>query len=449
MPVIGTATLDEAADLFLADVRRWVYAAIERYAGKQPTDVHDQLTYTTGWEPYLRVCHDEHVLRFLSLARDDTAAHFSRSGEWRHGYWRMQEAHHGTEHFELFLGLMTRVAPGDAVTVGQLVDAVEHLGNWNSDVPEWFDYKSGLFRSLFFGADGVRADKRQLNMPDHLRCANLLLLAHGATGESHYLDLAVAYSQCWAAAISDPEYPLPAGIADDGVVYELSGAGEGAYRSFAGMAGRLDDDLDRAENILASGGVQLFLRLWQHGHRTVFLDAATRLVTVLARALEDPDAGAVADAIRCYRRVTGRRDFDDHVMRVVRRLDPYGIGTIGLSMPPAAERRPAGVGKRSDQLAWYENNRPRRHSPMLLSLAAEIEDDLDLARCALEVARTYLDLAVRLLPDGRDHGCAARTVSAVARGHGRDNHAGMTTAVLWPMLQHFGLRVGKASDVPN
>lgn len=437
MTVAMSSSLKEACGLFLGDLQKWAYACIERHRDHPPTDGHDQLTYATGWEPYILASHDEHVIRFLTSTQEETASHFARKGKWRHGYWRVQEAHHGTEHFELFLGFMTRVAAGNPTTLRQLVDAVEHIGNWNAQIPEWFDYSTGLFRSLYFGTDGIRADKHELNMPDHLRCANLLMLAFTLTHDSKYLELAESYSERWASAIASHADQLPIGMTRDGIVYELSDAGEGIYRSFAGMAGGLDTDLDRAENILASGGIQLFLQLWQHCQKEVFLHATERLLTILASALPDADAGPVADAIRYYRRATGRRDYDQHVTEVVNKLAPFDIRAIGVDLSKHRDRRPPGVGKRSDMPVWYEDARVRRHNPILLSVAAEIADDRELATCAVDLARTYFALAVKLMPDGRYHGCAARTVSAIARGHGRNNHAGMTTAVLLPTMQHF------------
>ena len=76
-------------------------------------------------------------------------------------------------------------------------------------------------------------------------------------------------------------------------------------------------------------------------------------------------------------------------------------------------------------------------NPITLAVAAEILGDDALAARALDLARAYFALARQALPDGRDHGCAARTVSAVARGHGRDNHAGVVTAVLGPLGEGF------------
>ncbi|MYJ79220.1 MAG: hypothetical protein F4047_13975 [Caldilineaceae bacterium SB0670_bin_27] len=96
------------------------------------------------------------------------------------------------------------------------------------------------------------------------------------------------------------------------------------------------------------------------------------------------------------------------------------------------------MGKRSDAPRWLENSRERRHNPITLAVAAEIEGDSALHARAVDLARTYFLLARDAFPDGRDHGCSARSVSAIARGHGRENHAGMTTAVLGPALGYDG-----------
>ncbi len=434
-----SSSLDQALDLFLADIGAWANACVDRYADEPPIAGHDQLTYTTGWEPYLTERPDDRVARFLRAERDKVASYFATTDKWHHGYWRMQEAHHGTEHFELFLGFMMRVFPNDQETARQLIDAVEHIGNWSDEVPAWFDYSTGLFLSLYFGADGVRADPAELNMPDHLRCASLLLLAHEAAGDQRYLELAASYSERWALAVENPNTPLPIGIAKDGPVYDLSGPAEESYRSFAGMAGDLESDLDRAENILASGGVQLFLDMWRRTGNTHFLGATERLLDVLIDTITDPDAGPAADALRLYRRITRKTDFDSQVLRAVEPLDPHAVSSLTLELPQPLKKRPSGVGKRSDMPVWLEDGTPRRHDPILLALAAEITEDVELTREAVDLARAYFSLAVKNLPDGRSHGCAARSVSAVARGHGRNNHAGMTTAVLLPILQHFGI----------
>ncbi|MCA1809122.1 MAG: hypothetical protein ABR497_00195 [Kiritimatiellia bacterium] len=430
----------EACARFLDDLRGWIFDCMEKYSAVPPSDGHDQLTYTTAWEPFLCRTADGKALRFLEDARDAVAEHFTRKDLWRHGYWRMQEAHHGTEHFELFLGFMARVMPDNAATRRQLLDASEHLGNWSAAVPPWFDYAEGLYYALYFGADGVRADGGLgLNMPDHLRCGNLLLLAFSQSPERKYLELAADYGRCWAEAIVADDNRLPIGLTPAGPLYDLHGPAEQVYRSFAGMAGLLNDDLDRAENILASGGIQFFLGLWRHTGDVVFLRAVERLLNILTGALTDPDAGPAAAAIGDYRRVTGKRDYDAAVMQALGQLSPANISALSMDATIRRRGRPPGIGKRADMPQWLEDGQPRRLNPILAALAAEITGDLDLAARALDLGRAYFRLAMTCLPDGREHGCAAGTVSAVARGHGRDNNAGVTTAVLLPLLRFFRL----------
>ena len=128
-PVLASRDLRAAIQMFLDDIREWKTACIKRYTGQPPTDGHDQLTYTTGWEPYIAVTRDAEALSFLKRCRDEVKDHFTSSGKWRHGYWLTQEAHHGTEHFGLFLGCLSRLSPDDSVTREHIVDAGGLVGD--------------------------------------------------------------------------------------------------------------------------------------------------------------------------------------------------------------------------------------------------------------------------------------------------------------------------------
>ena len=431
--------LAHARRRFLDDLRGWAYEAIERYAEEPATDVHDQGTYTTGWEPLLHACPDERILRFLQQKRDRIRDHFTATQQWRHGYWRMQEAHHGTEHYELFLGALQRVLPQDGETARQLDDAAEHMGNWSDGAPDWFDWERRRFRSLFFGADGLRTEPGMaLNSPDHLRCVNICLLAASnpvtETAGGRYIELAATHAGAWADAILAAD-TLPIALTTDGVLYEFDEEDEALYYSFMGEAPDLQSEVDRSENLLGSDAINTFLRLWRETGEARFRRAAERVLQPLAAQLGDADAGAAADAVRAYRGWTGDTRYDGAVAAAVSGVDPFDINEITLDTAfkrPA--RRASGVGKRSDAPRWLEDGRARRHNPITLAVAAEIGGDGALQTRALDLARTYFLLARAAFPDGRDHGCSARSVSAIARGHGRENHAGMTTAVLGPAL---------------
>ncbi len=186
-PVLVSDSLEQAVGAFLDEIGEWVRACICDYADADadgetplPVDVHDQGSYTAAWGPYLRARNDEQGLTWMTRLRDRVNEHFHATDQWRHGYWRMQEAHHGTEHFEIFLGELWRLRPDDGETVSRMIDAVEHVGNWSPDVPPWFDWDTGLFRSFHFGADGVgEAPGDAVNVPDHIRCVTLcLVLCH-------------------------------------------------------------------------------------------------------------------------------------------------------------------------------------------------------------------------------------------------------------------------------
>ena len=185
----------EACQRFLEELRVWVYACLDRYSGVEPTNGHDQLTYTTGWAPYLEHTGDEQVVAFLKTTRDSVAEHFRTNGLWKHGYWKRQEAHHGTEHYDLFLRFLFELDPDDADSRRQLLDATEHISNLVPEIPAWFDRSTGLFHSFWFGTEQVGRDGHERgNVPDHLRCVNLGLLAHSISKDERYLDLAQAYA---------------------------------------------------------------------------------------------------------------------------------------------------------------------------------------------------------------------------------------------------------------
>lgn len=437
----------EAAQRFLDDLGAWGRERAAFYADAPAIDEHDQGTFLTALEPYLLATRDAALLAFVRGQRDRIRDHYVERGLWQHGYWKTQEAHHGTEHFELFLGFLACLDPQDGETIAQLDDAAEHLGNWVAGIPPWFDWPRGLFHSVFFGTAAVGGPPgAQVNVPDHLRCVNIALLAHRLTGRPRYLELAERHGRVWAGAVADSSrLPVALWPGEDGaveVVYDLDGEQNAQYRRFAGeLPAGFELDLARAENYLASDGINAMLRLWQAGGDALYRRAGERLLAVLTTSLDDPDAGSAADALRAYRRITGDRRYEPAVLAAARAAlaarDPSAIQTIGLEAGPKLATRPVGIGKRSDMLAWFEDGAPRRLNPILLALAAEITGDEALAAATLDLGRAYFNLARRVLPDGRNHGCAARTVNAVARGHGRENHAGVVTAVLLPLLNHL------------
>ncbi|QDY70654.1 hypothetical protein [Qingshengfaniella alkalisoli] len=429
-----THSLDAACDLFLADLGDWVKTCIDRYRDALPIDIHDQATYASSWNIWIKYTNDPDASEFLYVLSDRISDYFQHTDQWHHGYWAQQEVHHGTEHFELFLNALYRLNPEHAATRSKILDACEHIGNWGNDCPDWFDWKTSLFRSTHLGTRTViERPGHDINIPDHLRMINLSFLAFRVSGDSRYLDLAIAHCSRWADAINASDQ-IPVALQGEGWINQYSDEQRAVYGSFIEKLNTFDTDLDRAESFLASNGVDTFLEALNVTSDKKFLSAAERLLDVFATQLHDPDAGAAVDAIRRYRSLTGSNRYDSDILQAVADVHPENIGVISLDPAYDWGGRPKGIGKRKDMAKWYEDGEDRAHSPILLSLAAEISGDQLLARRSVEIARTYFRLATEAYPDGRDHGCSGCSVSAIARGHGRDNNAGVVSAVLEPML---------------
>lgn len=435
--VIHHKNVEEACAHFHADIEHWINHCIELYGQEPPSDVHDQATYTTSWRSHLSQYQHQDAVGFLARLRDDISGHFQESGQWHHGYWKKAEAHHGTEHTELFLGSLIGILPDNRKTEQAITHVAEHVGNWCSDVPDWFNWNSGMFRSLWQGTEHqTDTDGVSINVPDHLRLINISLLAYDATGEPRYLSFAEDAVGPWVRAlISSKE--LPVAISESGPVLQLDDREDGEYRAFAGQAPPLISDVDRAENFLASNGVWTFLKVWEHLQDDSVLQVSIKLLDVISRQLEDPDAGAASAVIRQYRSLVNDGRYDAVVLGASQTRLTVPVRILSVDTKPLNVRRASGIGKRSDMPRYFEDGAPRMRTPLHLALAAEINDDEAMATQAVDLARSYFNLSRRVFPDGRSHGCAAQSVSAVARGHGRDNNAGMITAVLDPVKAHF------------
>ena len=141
--VADSPDLATACERFLDELRQWADACIAELADEPALDGHDQGTFTVGWAALIEARGCRPALDFMKKLRDKAKAHFDATGLWKHGTWRMMDVHHGTEHFELFLGTLWRLDPADPVTIEQVTDAAEHMGNWSPDVPAWFDWDTG------------------------------------------------------------------------------------------------------------------------------------------------------------------------------------------------------------------------------------------------------------------------------------------------------------------
>jgi len=408
----------------LTELRAWADHCVRCYGDQPPTDSPSQAVYCAGWLPLIYF-HPEHPGgRYLRKVRDQVCEHFTQSGAWKHGYWRLADVSIGLRHFELFLAPLARLDP-DMVTAGEILDVAEHIGNWSEDVIPWFDEETQCFRSTTFGTDGID-EERSLgyDTPEHFHLVNLALIALRLNRSERYADWAKRYAGRWASAVLQSEN-IPVGLNADGPVYE-PGTGDDA-----------NEATYRAEAFLSVDAIQGFLKIWAFSKDEVFRAAAEKLLDQLIDEIIDPNASALLGAIRFYRRITKSDRYDSRVVEEVQKLMPFSVDVLQLDTAPIYDDVTLGIGKREDLPHWREDGQTRQHNPILVGLAAEILGERTLAARALDLGAAYLSLAQRAFPDGREDADSARTVAAIARGHPNDNGAGIITEVLVPLMAQF------------
>lgn len=430
---VGSHASVSAAEASLSrTIKVWIEDCLAKNGQSAPGDYPAQAVYTCGWIPWLK-CHLEHpATKWLYLLRDTIDDHFTRSDKWYHGYWRLHEAGQGVEHFLFFLGGLWELDREEPITIEMVVDAAEHLGNWSEDVPAWFDWDSGLFRSVYLGSNGPQQEEDfPFNLPMHLRGLDLALLAYRMTGQVQYLDLALAGAARWAEAITcADEYPL-ALDAKCGLS-RLPKRQAGRYKEFLAPGAANGNDEVKALAFLRAGGVQLLLKLWQYSRETHFIEAVERTLDLLIREITDSAANALVAAIRYYRNHSGRLRYDDAVLQATEYLFPYFIESLNLEHTETV----AGNGQ-PESVYWRENSQARQHNPLLLGLAAEISGNERLATRALDLGEAYLQLAWMAFPVGRENPYRARSVAAVVRGGAQDNGAGLVNELWEPLQKRF------------
>lgn len=416
----------EAGRELLLETRGWADDFIARHAEAPPEKALALAEAATGWLPLLYFQPDHPGRDYLARWRDQTAEAHLADGLWREGYWRVADVAFGMRHFTGFLAAFARLDPADPVTVGQLVQAAQLLGNWHPAVPSWYDHETALFRSETLGTDGP--GEPGPCVPAHFHAVALALAAYRATRATRYRQLALTHAGRWADALLASE-ELPVALEASGPLYDLP-ARESALSP-------REETVARAEEFLAADAIESLLKCWKLANEDRFLRAAERLLDALAPELSDPEAAPLAAAIRFYRRIAKSDRYDEAVRAERQRLDLEGVEVLDLDLAPLYDARPPGIGKAADLPRWREDGQVAQHNPVTLALAAEVDQDPVLATRALDLARAALSLAREAFPSVPAELGSARSVAAIARGHTRSNGAGVVTEVLVPLMARF------------
>ncbi|MFW6309080.1 MAG: hypothetical protein ACOC1S_03595 [bacterium] len=425
--------LEKVCELFLQDIGKWAYRVMNKYPDGFVSDSHDGGTFMTPWSVYIKYKEDEKVLNFMKKYRDNSSQHFKQTGQWHHGYWKRQEAHHGPEHFQIFLYTLWQLDPEDEITKNQFIDATEHIGNWEEGIPEWYDREAGLMRSMYLGTEYV--GDPAINVPDHIRFVDLALKAYQISEKKCYVNFASNYTQRWSEAINNSE-SLPIGLSKKGGVYKNI-LEDSEYGNFVGAApDDLDNEILKAENLLASGFPDVLLNLWEITGRESYLRAAEKIIEVSAEVVTNPIAWQVQAAIRKYRDITGKNKFDRFINGVSDQ-ELRKISKLYINPEPERKEYKDAMGMRTDKPEWKDEMGNIAPGPLLQALYGLINEDEKALLNSINLARSYFNLGKRVYGDINEHGCTSQALHSIARGHGRLNGAGVVTEVLVPVLRYL------------
>ncbi len=408
-------------------MKQWIDDALRRHADTPYAGGHDEGSFIASWFAHYDLFGDERIVDFARFLRDGFAE-WSRE-HYLHGFPRTGEAHHQTEIYNCFLARLWAVSPDDK-TAELLVDAAHHIGNWVEGFPPWYDWDHHRFLSWHIGTETVGSGSEAgYEVPDHFRLIQLALVAYRITGEQRYLDLSCGYADRWSQEILGAPVERPPLVIVSG---DTTATRDEMHRA-AGGAHNREGGLDLIEPHVAAGTIDVLLDLYETTGAEHYGNAARRLCEALLPALRDPLSNPPAALINRYRLVTGDSSLDDALGEVLERLATSPTGKPVMLIDTLGGEAVAGIGKRRDMVRWAYRTPERGIAletsppPSTLMLAYELTGDDRAAAAALDLIAVRMALARSALRDGRRHGCAGSTISAVASGHGRDGGYGNVT----------------------
>jgi hypothetical protein len=434
-----TASADEAAELLMAELEDWITQSIERHRNTPWQGVHDEGSFASSWFGFLLIRQRQDVESFLRELRASFREWAKKN--YYHGYYPRQEVHHGPENHLYFQPRFGAIDPKDALTIEILEDMAHHIGNWVAGIPDWFAWNRRLFRGTILGTREVDdTPPNDINIAEHFRFVLISLALYKLTGNARYLGWPEAYVSRWLEAFeSSPRVPvaLHAEISPEQVETRYSRV----RNSFLGAApSEIGETVNRIEAHVANGTMDALIDLSSLSGKGMYHRCAGRLLRHLLPTLTDTHNHPTGLLLMKYRAVTGDDSLDDEAMRI---LESVSLGKIPeeYSWDPTyswSKEELLGPGKRHDMIRWMRRDAGGAWqpdispSPASLMLAYQISGHEMYAKRSLDLATARLRVAKANFDDGRKHGCADRTISAVVRGNGRCHNAGNVTGSLFP-----------------
>lgn len=415
---------------FRKQMERWISNQIEENEGREWGGGHDEATFASSWIEHYRMTSDERILEFLEELTDSFL-------DWAdenlvEGYWPEQEAHHGPEAFMIFLARMWHLQPDNERIVQALQAAAEHVGNWNEESPDWYDWENHRFVGWSLGSEVAAEDESdEFNVADHFKIAQMALVAHMATGEERYLEVVEDFTGRWVEAILEDD-EIPAAF----VPLENEDEIEDTYSEELVKTLELDTE-DTLERHAAAGSMDTMMDLYELTGEDKYADAVAAMLEPMLDQVADPYADPAAPLFWRYRMITDDDRFDDELVKKLSVPRQYDYYLMMFDDRPA--EHPMGLGRRKDAPKWGhwaadgELELINGPSPAALMLLYQLTEDEEAATRAFELAARRLKLALGAgLPSGRGHGCSGHTINAIVFGHGRSAGAGYAMTLLYP-----------------
>lgn len=359
------------------------------------------------------------------------------------GYQPIQEAHHGTEPFLLFLPRYARLPDAPHEEIAELIcGAADYILGRVPGQPQWFDEVQRRFVSLDLGSK--RAEPRdlwQIETADHLRFIHIAFTAYDLTGDQAYADWASAYAERRAQLINawPKNEDLPWAWWYDGRGIFAAVGDPRSDNLLAPQHHLAGDRLAGIENLLASGVMEAFANAYAYKHSAEIAQATARLAVSMAPYINDPYADPLAASLRLYRRTFVHDQHYENIDEILQRAFvkwPKAIPDQYLVLPALAKRMDPGVGRRADMQRWYEMRDDGLLEPTTAvstaarALACEVTGEDQHIVLALEQAEKRMHVAVRGLRCGREHADMGSSIAACGAGHGRCWGTGNVTGIL-------------------
>jgi hypothetical protein len=438
-------TIEDAKEQILNELFLWFKDVQSRHSNTPWIGIHDEGTYLLSFREFIKLTFDEskrqEIINFLMERLQACDLYFDK--HLKDGYWSRQEAHHGIEHFCIFLNWMHELMPHHPIVKKQILNASRHLIEKLHKKEPWYDKESKRFVSIFLGSK--RNGREYFNAVEHLRFIRLAWMGFWYDNNSDLYKILIEYSNEWKQAILSNSI-IPTYLEYKNISYQdLSERYRLLYRSVVGAAPQDATMEANAEIHIANGTIPLFFHIYSLTQDQGYLEASRRILNALKPQLQSKYAhplGSLFFKMFSLGYFPELKDLEIH-LGIKEYIPLINESTMIINQnvnwkDPKYYNLKNTVGMRRDMPEIIINAKNGKQialpSPGTLSLLYKITHNHEYCIIALDYARTILKIVRNIYDDGRKHGCGSQTISAFCIGHGRNWSSGYVSTALRSLL---------------